>query len=203
MSKTKKNTTKKSAKKAAKTKKPTLAQRIASEKKKNELAKRKMSKSGEKLFKEAVKDIFKKFKDLESISWTQYTPHWNDGDECVFSCHVSDLAINDEEVNECEGLWNLEEMCKLLANKEVEKNRIVMELADKSNKKEWEIEQLKRELETIESRDLEDVKRKYDIKKYTIELLGEIDESVYQEMFGEGLVVVNRDGASVEDYEHD
>lgn len=201
-------TTKKSAKKATKKKsvkgkKPTLAQRIAKEKRNNEKAKKKMTKSGESLFKEAVKEIFKTHKDLKSISWTQYTPHWNDGDECVFSCHVEYLAINDEEINATEDVWNLEQMCKLLSNKDSEKARIVMELTNKKDKKEWEIDQLKRDLKMIEERTLDEVKNKYEIKKMATELLGGIDQSVYQDMFGEGLVTVTREGATVEGYEHD
>lgn len=34
--------------------------------------------------KEAAKEIFEKYPKLESFSWTQYAPYFNDGDECVF-----------------------------------------------------------------------------------------------------------------------
>jgi len=39
---------------------------------------------GEKLFKEGSQDIFDTFPEVKSFSWTQYTPYFNDGDECVF-----------------------------------------------------------------------------------------------------------------------
>src|SRR4051794_19743146 len=39
---------------------------------------------GERLFKEGSQDIFDMFPELQSFSWTQYTPYFNDGDECIF-----------------------------------------------------------------------------------------------------------------------
>lgn len=39
---------------------------------------------GEKLFKEGSQDIFDQFPEVQNFSWTQYTPYFNDGDECVF-----------------------------------------------------------------------------------------------------------------------
>lgn len=49
-----------------------------------------------KLAKDAIynqaKVIFDQYPDLESFSWTQYTPHFNDGDECVFAVH-SDYPV--------------------------------------------------------------------------------------------------------------
>ena len=33
---------------------------------------------------EGFEDIFNAFPTLTSFSWNQYTPYWNDGDECTF-----------------------------------------------------------------------------------------------------------------------
>lgn len=33
-------------------------------------------------------------KRIESIGWRQYTPYFNDGDECIFGVHNDDLTIN-------------------------------------------------------------------------------------------------------------
>lgn len=52
------------------------------------------------------KDIFATAPNLKSVSWTQYTPYFNDGDTCYFSAHTDDLEINgvseynDDEDNE-------------------------------------------------------------------------------------------------------
>lgn len=36
-------------------------------------------------FKKSMKEIFVLIPSLKAIAWTQYSPHFNDGDECVFS----------------------------------------------------------------------------------------------------------------------
>lgn len=41
-------------------------------------------KKGEIKFKEIAKEIFDEFPEVNSFSWTQYTPYFNDGEECVF-----------------------------------------------------------------------------------------------------------------------
>lgn len=54
-------------------------------------------------------------KRIESIGWRQYTPYFNDGDECIFGVHNDDLTINgiddyDGDENEIafikEKIWN-------------------------------------------------------------------------------------------------
>jgi hypothetical protein len=44
-----------------------------------------------------LKPLFEKYPSVEKIRWRQYTPYFNDGDECTFSAHVDSLAINDDE----------------------------------------------------------------------------------------------------------
>ena len=36
-------------------------------------------------FLEASNEVFNKYPNIESFSWPQYTPYFNDGDECTFS----------------------------------------------------------------------------------------------------------------------
>jgi hypothetical protein len=38
----------------------------------------------QRLFSEAATELFDKYPTIESFSWTQYTPYFNDGDECTF-----------------------------------------------------------------------------------------------------------------------
>lgn len=47
--------------------------------------------------------LFEKSELIESISWTQYTPYFNDGSECVFRVHT-DLYVNDEYYEDVEFL---------------------------------------------------------------------------------------------------
>lgn len=199
---------KKIAKKKVSAKKPTLAQRIAKNKKEADRAKSGISRSGQKLFKEAVKDIFKEFKDLQRFQWNQYTPNWNDGDPCNFGLYTDSLAIDDEcggGYEDIESTWTLEHLHELLSDRENEKKRILKEIEEKSASKEksWEVDSLKRDLKSIENRDPEEVEKKFKIKKAIAYVLEGINESVFEDMFGEGTVVVTREGISVEECEHD
>jgi hypothetical protein len=182
-----------------------LIKKISQNKKAYDAAKAKVIKQGDKLFKDSIRAIFKEFPKLNSFSWNEYAPHWNDGDECVFSVYFETLSINDEE--NPESLWELERLNKLLSNKEKEKLRIEkeIELLNKQKKKDenWKINSLKDELRDIEQRDPKEVAEKYRIKKVIIELLEGIETEVYQDMFGEGTVVARRDGITVEECEHD
>jgi len=47
---------------------------------------------GKAMFKPFFEALFKKHKDIQVVKWTQYTPHFNDGDACTFS-------VNDPEVS--------------------------------------------------------------------------------------------------------
>jgi len=198
----KKKPAKKAVKKKApaKVKKTSLLDRIASHREELEKAKSKAIKQGDKFFREAVKSIFKKFPRLESFSWQEYTPHWNDGDECTFSVYFESLTVNQE--NNPESLWELQSLHELLSNKDKEKARIERELSGLKDG-DWNIPHLKSQLKDIAERDPADVAEKYNMKKTIIDLLEGISTEAYQVMFGEGTVTVRRDGVSVDECEHD
>jgi len=44
--------------------------------------------------KTAFKAVFAEYPNVTKLTWTQYTPYFNDGDPCVFS--VNDLNVYDE-----------------------------------------------------------------------------------------------------------
>ena len=50
------------------------------------------------------KELFDKSNLIESIGWTQYTPFFNDGEECTFRVHISELYINEEHEEEIDWL---------------------------------------------------------------------------------------------------
>lgn len=56
----------------------------------------------QKQFPEIFSDIFAQSDKLSSIGWRQYTPHFNDGEDCEFSTHFDYLYVNgsDEDENE-------------------------------------------------------------------------------------------------------
>lgn len=66
---------------------------------------RQMQEKSKELMKEAFRDFLEKYDDVvDNIYWTQYTPHFNDGEACEFG--VNDVYIllkNDEDACDYEG----------------------------------------------------------------------------------------------------
>ena len=153
------------------------------------------------------KDIFATAPNLKSVSWTQYTPYFNDGDTCYFSAHTDDLEINgvseynDDEDNE-EHLYDTIKQHVhgvLKTEEDVETNKL---LADKigyswyANKKIGEEglfpnpdynEPLANALSSIS------------------EVLSSIPDEFLQDLFGDhARVTIYADGTiDTEDYDHD
>jgi len=94
-----------------------------------------LRKEGQSIFEAAAKELFAKYPSLESFSWTQWTPYFNDGDTCYFSVHAYEgcIAVNGfcvedaeykddeyklDEVEEWKGIENpqslITEICELI-----------------------------------------------------------------------------------------
>ena len=56
----------------------------------------------------AFKEILKEAQTFETISWTQYTNYFNDGEECTFSAYTDNLYIDGEGEPESlkERIWS-------------------------------------------------------------------------------------------------
>ena len=65
-------------------------------KKKMKILREEMKESAKTFFQDASKDLFATHPELEQFSWTQYTPYFNDGDECVFGVNSDKPDINRE-----------------------------------------------------------------------------------------------------------
>lgn len=61
----------------------------------------------------AASDVFKAFPQFVGISWAQYTPYFNDGDECIFGIgevyYISDSDVLDNIVDGEKGGYDYEE----------------------------------------------------------------------------------------------
>lgn len=53
-------------------------------------------------FKEAAAELFEKHPNLNSFSWTQYTPYWNDGETCEFSAHTDYFNLSMKKAAEAQ-----------------------------------------------------------------------------------------------------
>ncbi len=58
------------------------------------------------IFADMSKELFAKFPSLDSFTWTQYTPYFNDGDECIFGVDEEprDVVINGIELDP-DNIW--------------------------------------------------------------------------------------------------
>lgn len=60
--------------------------------------------------KEAFADLFTQFPELEAIRWTQYSPHFNDGDACTFGVNEFQVSFGEpEESDDVESESEIEE----------------------------------------------------------------------------------------------
>jgi len=146
----------------------------------NELKKELHKKSEEAFFKGA-KQIIDSCPDFKSVSWNQYTPYFNDGDETIFSANTDYLRVNGEYADEDDslrptivvtnGTWNRE---KRVYEGRVEKpnpnyNQSLAEAVDKMT-----------------------------------EFLGIFDNDFFQTQFGDHVTVtITANGVDTEDYDHD
>lgn len=129
------------------------------------------------IFTSVAAQLFAKHPALQSFGWTQYTPYFNDGEECTFSAHTSDPEIN--EVDSYSMDFDEEFVTDYGAKKDGEGK-----YPKKPN--EWYNHVLKAAV--------------VDVKEF----LDNIDQSVLRDMFGDHVQVkVTASGTEVEEYEHD
>lgn len=69
-----------------------------------QVLKKETSEKYKQLFSTLSAKVFEKHPALESFSWTQYSPYFNDGDECVFSVnevnYVNGIDIDEDQPDE-------------------------------------------------------------------------------------------------------
>lgn len=76
--------------------KETLQQEFSNFKNKVEELRMELQKTGEKFLIQNFADLFTRYPNLEKISWQQYTPYFNDGEECVFRSYHKYAEIEGE-----------------------------------------------------------------------------------------------------------
>lgn len=135
---------------------------------------------------------------IQSISWSQYTPYFNDGDECVFSVHadldyslkLNGVSFDDYDEDEEDQLFGSKEygMRKYLEGEDVYQDWIKRYPDDTLNP---------------DTKD-EDL-RLYKIAQEFESVLNSIDDEFFKDLFGDHVeVTVYADGrVETERYEHD
>lgn len=136
----------------------------------------KLVNEGEDALKEAFKELFDKHPRLESVTWVQYTPYFNDGDPCYFGVWGFDPSIvKPEESEDSE-----DEDDEDLYDDDYTYGERLSALADSSDPELQKIAEAVREL----TRDIPD--------------------DVLENVFGDHCkIVATRDGFDVREYSHD
>jgi len=150
--------------------------------KKLEDTKEEMKVEFQSIFKEASADLFEKYDWLQEISWTQYTPYFNDGDSCEFYVN-EEFSINgtteykDTLYNECYG--------SILFDEDEELFEAQKKVYDESEDRRNEYKEIQEEFE------------------YLIGFLMN-NEEIALMLFGDhAKVSIQKTGAYVEELEHD
>lgn len=149
-------------------------------------------------FPELFKPLMSQLKNIETIGWTQYTPYFNDGEECTFSAHTDDLMVDDEYEYERDDLKSYV-YGKLVTEEDKQTND---KLAKLSGRDWYEKKQIGEEgLVPNPDFNKEDGEIFIQIKS----LLQEIPEEFLKDLFGDhSKITINKDGTiSVDEYEHD
>lgn len=82
----------------------TIKETLANNKKKVKRLQDEILDSSKKLFNQESQQLFIDYPDLIAFRWRQYTPYFNDGDECVF--HTQDSYIKLASTEEDAGDYN-------------------------------------------------------------------------------------------------
>jgi hypothetical protein len=128
------------------------------------------------MFTSVASKVFAAHPKLESFGWRQYTPYFNDGEECTFSAHTSEPDINGVDGYEA----NFES-----------KTVTDYDSKDASGK--------------YQQKENPDYNPELaEAQKTVIAFLNEMDDSVLRDMFGDHVrVLVTPGGTEVDEYDHD
>ncbi len=123
-------------------------------------------------------ELFDKHPHLQKIVWTQYTPHFNDGDVCEFGVGEFYVYIDGDDLDE--NFYDYEVPYRKYSEEECSKHDWAIEANARYDRF---TEQLKTDIR--EAREI-------------------IPTALFEEVFGDGVKVsVTRFGIEVEEYDHD
>jgi len=191
----------------------------------------KMQKKAQPLVEAVVKEFLEKYPIVEYIHWTQYTPYFNDGEECTFS--INDICFtffdDEQESYESSDLYDASDLDSYTKIKKDVEDYTNDELAYVQSKKNEYIEKYGRvpptsiiffkpyyTIDEINGRiddivanmkkyaDLDHAQFKSDFKELS-ESIMTIPEDVLKSVYGDHVEVVIslKDGTEIDDYDHD
>jgi len=164
-----------------------------------------MTKESKKAFKTGIKELFDQYPDLNNFAWVQYTPYFNDGDECTFGAYTESVYINDDPDTYYPG--ELESFLDEINNKEKTIKKLRKEIEDSQKdkyKSSWIKEYNEGKIQRIESANTDEIKEQAKMVRDIVDFLQLIDSDTLRDMLGDHVMVtVSRDRIETEEYEHD
>jgi predicted nucleic acid-binding Zn-ribbon protein len=158
-------------------------------------------KESSKLITKGFKALFKKHPDLKSFSWNQYTPYFNDGDECVFGAYTDHVSINGSD--EAESTYEVRRFLDTLHNPKKAINKLQKQIEEQKKEK-YSYDYLEEQIKAIENGSIEETRNKLAILEDIDQILCTVNNDTYKEIFGDHVTVtVTKDGWTTESYEHD
>lgn len=130
-------------------------------------------------FVDGLEEILKEHSKLRSVSWTQYTPYFNDGEPCYFGVHKYDIQINEDSI------W--EKVSSL--EKELETAISGAKKAGVDPDDAPRVKELKEKIEKLSPPELSDKEEKK-IRETIRGYLGAFDDGEFMTMFGDHVKVV-------------
>lgn len=146
--------------------------------------------------------LFAQSKRINSFSWTQYTPYFNDGDSCTFGVRNEDIDINGTNLDDADG--DIAFLDKYVYEPITAENQAAHDAFNASPEgRKWYVGYAigkngnfpNPAYDTAEGKVVQEIQA----------LLGSIPDEFYEELFGDHKkITVHRSGEiEVEEYEHD
>lgn len=143
----------------------------------------------------AFKEFFERHPKVTAIGWTQYTPHFNDGEPCEFS--IYDRYFSTIPLGELDTTTSyFEDEEGWISEYDIPDSIKLKLLKENYPGKNWD-ERISKEEEREKEIDPDLIKAARDLKKFDY-----IPHEVYQTL-GEGKVIVTRKGIDIEEIDHD
>lgn len=159
------------------------------------------------LLADSFKQIFEEYPKVGKVQWTQYTPYFNDGDECVFGVNEWEILSQDELENpdeEYEGRYSYGDAAGDFSTSTYrdQVNKVSPRFYKRPGSDYWSPHKWGDDNEVKENPNYDpQYGEPYEAIK---ELYKTIDQGTLKEIFGDHVyVAIDREGAHVEEYDHD
>jgi hypothetical protein len=163
--------------------------------------KKEVLKDIQKDFPEIVKSIFEQSEKIKSFGWSQYTPYFNDGDECTFSSNVDYPYVNGEDVEDSdENTFLSKGVYDTITEENIQEHKSFNKTDDGYS---WYADKKVGETGYFKNPDFD--QNAYDTVESFKDTISSIPDELLKDLFGDHCkITIFRDGKiEVEEYSHD